>query len=81
MRQPPGTDGIPAEEEERNLAHLKFTLVSMCVPNLIKIGGGREFHWLISYGMTQLSMIAFSYMHLFLLLGSDKQLRNILVKY
>ena len=24
----------------------------MCVPNLIKIGGGREFHWFISYGMT-----------------------------
>ena len=36
------------------MAHLKFTLVSMCVPNLIKIGGGREFHWLISYGMTPL---------------------------
>ena len=24
----------------------------MCVPNFIKIGGGREYHWLISYGMT-----------------------------
>ena len=22
------------------------------MPNFIKIGGGREFHWLISYGMT-----------------------------
>ena len=29
----------------------------MCVPNLIKIGGGREFHWLISYGMTLLFLI------------------------
>ena len=27
----------------------------MCVPNFIKIGGGREFHWLISYGMTRIS--------------------------
>ena len=26
----------------------------MYVPNFIKIGGGREFHWLISYGMTHL---------------------------
>ena len=29
----------------------------MCVPNLIKIGGGREFHWLISYGMTLIQIL------------------------